>query len=216
MAAFRGAWQAGSDGIELDVRVTRDQEVVVFHDEDGSRLARNPRAVAACDSRDVADWRVGDQPVPRLDQVLAEAPANTTILVEIKSGPATVPLITRTVRGTSHSGIFFLSFDPAIAAMASQLSGRPAWLNVEPDMTADIRRVLDIVREMGLAGVSLGWSAGMHAATITACHAAGYPVAVWTINDQADARTAMEWGVDVLMTDDPSKMKHLRANHAEA
>src|SRR5262249_15122766 len=33
LAAFRGALEAGCDLIELDVLVTRDEELVVFHDE---------------------------------------------------------------------------------------------------------------------------------------------------------------------------------------
>tara|TARA_B100000315_G_C14041626_1_gene347808 strand:+ start:225 stop:485 length:261 start_codon:yes stop_codon:yes gene_type:complete len=38
MAAFQAALDAGSDGIELDVFLTSDNHVIVFHDEDTERL----------------------------------------------------------------------------------------------------------------------------------------------------------------------------------
>lgn len=33
MLAFQKAWETGSDGIELDVQLTKDGELVVIHDE---------------------------------------------------------------------------------------------------------------------------------------------------------------------------------------
>jgi len=42
LAAFRLALEQGADGIELDVHVTTDQEVVVFHDAElDGRQIRN-------------------------------------------------------------------------------------------------------------------------------------------------------------------------------
>ena len=32
LSAFRSAYELGADGIELDVRLTRDEHLVVFHD----------------------------------------------------------------------------------------------------------------------------------------------------------------------------------------
>ncbi|GIT44503.1 MAG: hypothetical protein Ct9H300mP11_24390 [Chloroflexota bacterium] len=39
LAAFKNALALGADGIELDVRLTRDQKLVVFHDHFLGRTA---------------------------------------------------------------------------------------------------------------------------------------------------------------------------------
>lgn len=46
MEAFQGAYEAGSDGIELDVQLTRDGEVMIFHDAVLDRLSNTTGAVA--------------------------------------------------------------------------------------------------------------------------------------------------------------------------
>ena len=33
MEAFRGAYEAGADGIELDVQLSKDGQIVIIHDE---------------------------------------------------------------------------------------------------------------------------------------------------------------------------------------
>jgi glycerophosphoryl diester phosphodiesterase len=46
LAAFRRAMADGADGVELDVQCCRTGEVVVFHDDDLTRLAGRPERVA--------------------------------------------------------------------------------------------------------------------------------------------------------------------------
>ena len=46
MAAFRLAWERGTDGIECDVHRTADGEVVVIHDGDTGRVAGTKLPVA--------------------------------------------------------------------------------------------------------------------------------------------------------------------------
>jgi glycerophosphoryl diester phosphodiesterase len=46
LAAFERAFRLGADAFELDVHLTRDGTVVVFHDEETSRLTGEPGTVA--------------------------------------------------------------------------------------------------------------------------------------------------------------------------
>ena len=54
MSAFQGALAAGADGIELDVRLTRDRQLVVFHDR---RLDRTSNGRGLVDHHSLADIR---------------------------------------------------------------------------------------------------------------------------------------------------------------
>lgn len=83
LAAFADAVAHGADGIETDVRLSRDGQPVLFHD----RLAPGGREVAALSAADLS--AAAGYPVPTLEQAL-EAFPGVFWNVEIKV-PAAVP-----------------------------------------------------------------------------------------------------------------------------
>lgn len=92
ISAFKRALDLGADGIELDVRLTRDQKLVVFHDRfldrtsNGSGLV-NHHTLDEILTLDVGSWFApefkGEQP-PTLDEVFESLPADFLINVEMK------------------------------------------------------------------------------------------------------------------------------------
>src|SRR5512139_3175915 len=70
MLAFDKARIAGADGIELDVRLDGDSNVVVFHDDTLDRLTGVSGRMEALSTVDRAALRVGGEPVPLLAEVL--------------------------------------------------------------------------------------------------------------------------------------------------
>jgi glycerophosphoryl diester phosphodiesterase len=92
LAAFRLAAEQGADGVELDVWRCATGEVVVFHDEDATRIAGVPLRIrdaswSALRALDVGAHR-GDrfrgERIPRLEEVL-EALPRASVNVELKS-----------------------------------------------------------------------------------------------------------------------------------
>lgn len=49
MPAFKAAVALGVDQIETDVRVTKDGELVIFHDESVGRTTDGPEGVKVCE-----------------------------------------------------------------------------------------------------------------------------------------------------------------------
>jgi glycerophosphoryl diester phosphodiesterase len=45
---------------------------------------------------------------------------------------------------------------------------------------------------------------------IRASHRAGCPIQVWTVNEEADMRRLLDWGVDGLITDHPAHAARVR------
>src|SRR5215813_6585947 len=66
MRAFDLARAAGADGIELDVRFDGDHNVVVFHDDELSRLTGQPGCIEELSASRRARLRVDGEPVPLL------------------------------------------------------------------------------------------------------------------------------------------------------
>jgi len=92
LAAFLLALAQGADGVELDARLCRSGEVVVFHDERLERLTGAPGRVADTSWADLSRLEVRSGPsgatparVPLLSEVLEALPRTAFINVELKS-----------------------------------------------------------------------------------------------------------------------------------
>ena len=92
ISAFRAALELGADGIELDVRLTRDEKLVVFHDRRLDRTSNgkgpvNHRTQEEVRSLDAGSWyspRFKGEHPPTLDEVFESLPADFLINVEMK------------------------------------------------------------------------------------------------------------------------------------
>jgi len=91
LAAFEAAARAGHP-VELDVHLTADGEVVVFHDDTLERMTGRPGRVVERTLAELTPLRLldGDERVPSLDQVLERIDGRVPVLVELKSTGASV------------------------------------------------------------------------------------------------------------------------------
>ncbi len=81
LAAFRAASLLGAEMIELDVRLSRDQIAVVFHDPDLQRIAGQKDLVKDLSAQELKD----KARVPRLEEVLNDPQSPPLVNIEIKS-----------------------------------------------------------------------------------------------------------------------------------
>lgn len=94
MAAFKAAAEKGADGIELDVQMTRDGEIVIIHDETVNRTTNGKGAIEKMTAGEVAALDAGGwfsaafagEKIPTLDEFFRWASENTLqINVELKT-----------------------------------------------------------------------------------------------------------------------------------
>ena len=85
LAAFEDACRAGF-GIELDVQLSRDGEVMVFHDYTLIRMTGCDKKLCELDAKELMTLTLAgtDQTVPTLKQVLALVDGRVPLLVELK------------------------------------------------------------------------------------------------------------------------------------
>jgi glycerophosphoryl diester phosphodiesterase len=90
LAAFEAAAEAGHP-IELDVHLTADGGVVVFHDDTLDRMTGRPGKLREHTLAELTALRLrgSDEPVPSLAQALERVAGRVPVLVELKThGPA--------------------------------------------------------------------------------------------------------------------------------
>ena len=119
LTAFRLAVEAGY-GMELDVQLSRDGEVMVFHDETLDRICFVPGRVEELDSavlRRLPLCGTGET-LPRLAEVLELVAGRTPLIVELKTGARRRELCEKTLALLRRYGgpVCVESFDPRIVA----------------------------------------------------------------------------------------------------
>lgn len=85
MAAFRRAVNGGF-GVELDVHLTADDQLVIFHDASLLRMCGIDRPISECtlDELRACRLRNSDQTIPTLDEFLTMVSGRVPLIIEIK------------------------------------------------------------------------------------------------------------------------------------
>ncbi len=188
LAAIRAALDVpGCDGVEFDVRASRDGVPVVVHDGTLARVQGRPEAVA-----DLIATELAALGVPALADVLAALPRRAVLDVELKEtfGRGLIEVLAAG-RGPDLHNAVISSFEPvALERIRALVPGWPCWLNADGLDAATIRTAVD----MGCRGVSVDWTRLTQEAVATA-HAAGLEVAVWTVTQRRAYRRLADLGV---------------------
>ena len=83
LLAFAAALEIGA-GIECDLRLTADNQVLVFHDADALRLCGSPMRIGESTHKELLRLRLGEGPVPTLESLLHLVGGRVPLLLEIK------------------------------------------------------------------------------------------------------------------------------------
>lgn len=117
--AFRRAVDRGF-GIELDVQMTTDDRLMVFHDESVKRMCGVDRKLTQMSSDEARALKLGDTDaqIPFFEEVLATIGGKVPLIVEMKYEGRSIEATAKTVDLLrSYDGLFCMeSFDPRICA----------------------------------------------------------------------------------------------------
>lgn len=117
LGAYQRAIEAGF-GIEIDVHLTRDRELIVFHDHDLQRLCGVPGRVEDWTLAALTPLRLQNTEwgIPTLAEVLALVAGRVPLLIELKVPGADIAISSRTYAALhSYSGPYLIqSFQPFV------------------------------------------------------------------------------------------------------
>ena len=115
LSAFRAAVEAGF-GIETDVHITKDDKLVVFHDESLKRMCGDTRKLPDCTLSELRQLRLAGsgETIPTFDEFLETVDGKVPLVVEIKTDKR-ITLLCEMVneRLSRYEGPYCIeSFDP--------------------------------------------------------------------------------------------------------
>jgi glycerophosphoryl diester phosphodiesterase len=205
--------ELGADGVELDVQLSADGELVVCHDEtvdrtsDGHGWIRD-LTLPQLRELDFSNGRegFGRTPIPTLREVLELLrPTALTVNVELKNSvlpyPGMEQRVVDLVRETGMNGrVIYSTFNHNSAWTLTQTqSADPVGvLHVEP-----LYRPWRYASALGAAAVHPAGVALRLDPCVADCHAAGIAVHAWTMDEPAQISACARLGVDAVITNVP-------------
>lgn len=232
MPAFARAVELGADALELDIHLTRDEQLIVSHDDGalrmaGARVAWNDVDLAEARRFDVGWGFVapdGTRPfagqginVPLLEEVLDAFP-RVRLNIDIKRDERAIDKVLALVdqRGAAER-VTLASFKTTIAATVRR-RGYPGETALSQGEVVSLLALPALLwRQLPLTGtaaqvpVRQGPAHFDRPTFIAKCHSLGLRVDFWTIDDPGEAARLLELGADGIMTNDPGALRSLFA-----
>jgi glycerophosphoryl diester phosphodiesterase len=201
------AINVGVDIVEVDVRATRDNVLVVFHDADFKRLADVDVTVRSVEYSWIkSSILINGEHIPLLEEVIDVVKDKVGLFIEIKE-PDTTKGVIELVRSSGIlEQVAIISFYDEALIKAKRLEPRIATglIYAQPP-----GRVLDAVK-LG-AKIVLPQYKIASEKSINLAHKYNLRVVVWTINSRVEALRLVRAGVDGIATDLPDELVKFRS-----
>jgi glycerophosphoryl diester phosphodiesterase len=199
MAAYKAAIDDGADGFECDVRLSKDNQLILWHDSDMKRIAGNTARIADLTLREIKDHY---RQVMTLEELLLLARDNKKELaIETKHPAPSASAVEKKVMNLlqqekAAADIHVMSF---------------SWLAIE-----NIKKIDPEQKTVALLHDTFSFAMRR----FTSAHSIGPGITafrkkphlnqdprnlfIWTVDDADDMRFCADNGVDVLITNTPS------------
>ena len=212
MLAFRKAFEAGCDGIELDVQLTKDHELVIIHDETVDRTSDHTGWIKDYTLEELSRFNfcfrfkeMGFQKIPTLREYMEwvkDTPLITNI--ELKTSIVDYPGIEKSVYDLIceyhlQKKVILSSFNHFSVLRMKEL---------DPELVCGFLTECCMIHpEVYTAHYKVEAYhprfTTLSAQTVRELHSLGLQVNPWTVNEQEDIDRMMEYGVDGIISNYP-------------
>ena len=222
LASFKEAVRVGSDGIELDVHLTKDGQLVVIHDETVDRTTNGTGEIrnltlAEIKAMDAGSWfhnKYAGEKIPTLEEVLlllTELGFNGQLNIELKTdviqykGLVEKCLALQSAKDWPFA-IVYSSFNPyTLVELKEANPSQEIGLLFESKEWADKGDAMlekeSYHPDLKLLDWAIEWNRNQ------------LPLRVWTVNEDTDINRCFELQIEAIFTDYPEKALQLKENY---
>ena len=222
LASFKEAVRVGSDGIELDVHLTKDGQLVVIHDETVDRTTNGTGEIrnltlAEIKAMDAGSWfhnKYAGEKIPTLEEVLLllkELGFNGQLNIELKTDVIQYKGLVEkclALQGTKTwpFAIVYSSFNPyTLVELKEANPSQEIGLLFESKEWADKGDAMlekeSYHPDLKLLDWAIEWNRNQ------------LPLRVWTVNEDTDINRCFELQIEAIFTDYPEKALQLKENY---
>lgn len=220
MEAFELAAKMGADGMELDVHLTSDGEVVVCHDEKIDRTSNGQGLITSYTLSELKAMDFGYHfydgqrkgiKLPTLDEVYGLlAPLDMIVNVEIKSANPDIAKACDDIakRHKMEKNVIYSSFNHFQIQKAKEVIGDAF---IAPLYSFNMLNPWNYCVDIGAAAVHPKLTQiRLLPDYVKSCHDRGIRVHTWTANTEGDISFLLDAGVDAIITNYPDVALKLR------
>jgi glycerophosphoryl diester phosphodiesterase len=194
LPAFEAAVAAGADMVEIDLRRTRDDAIVVLHDQTLERLWGLPVSVADVDLAEVAALGEGDVRIPTLSAVLHAV--SLPLMVDFTRGEQVAGgLEAVQAAGALDRCLFVTGNVAALEQLRAQSAAARIGLTWVDGPEPPLALLYDLQAEYWNPMAELVTPEG-----VTAVHEADRLVSTWTVDSSGEMTRVLEAGVDAVVS----------------
>ncbi len=199
--AFRRALEQGANGLETDVWLAADGEVVCTHDAVVARGLRR-RKVAASTAAELAEFDV-----PRLAQVYDELGTDFALSVDVKAPEAAAPMVAVADAYGALERLWACTPDVELLARMRAENDRVKLVHSDRRraIASPMERHAHDLAQMHVDAMNLHyteWTAGL----VSLFHRFGVRAFAWDTQEVRHLRAALQMGIDAVYCDRPDRM----------
>lgn len=220
MKSFMEAAKAGADGLELDVQMTKDGELVVIHDEKIDRTTDGTGFVKDYNLKDLRKFDAGfhqktivkKEPIPLLEEVLAWL-SETDLVCNIELKNSIIPYegmeekVISMVRDFNLSEkIIISSFNHYSIVYSYRLAPE---IEIAPLLSEGLYMPWIYAQSIRAKGFHPHWRAAPDE-IVEAALESGIEVRPYTVNKDLELERLFKINCSAVITDDPAKAKTIK------
>ena len=219
ISSIKEAFVQGADGVEVDVRLTKDERVVCIHDKNTLRTTGLSLEVKNSDYRELKNLDAGswkgtaweNEFIPSLEEVLKEVPSDKKIFIEVKTGLEIIdPLISLVLSSKiTQRNISMISFnDQVIKEIKLRLPDTTCNLLTAFDPSYNEKDLPQLLKKIDADGVGVQNHPKLTKDFIDKIKNIDKDVHVWTVNEGDEAKKYSLLGLSSITTNKPKHIKN--------
>jgi glycerophosphoryl diester phosphodiesterase len=199
LTSFKKAIEIGVDAVELDVRKTKDKQLVVIHDADVKRTTNGEGLVSELTLKEIKNLLTeGGEKIPTFEETLDFLDKKVKIFVELKEAGVEEQVLTAVHKKSLEKNVVITSFLEDALRKVRELNA-----DIETGLIyAKHKNPLKAALELK-ANYLLALYRFTHTDNVKKAHECGLKVVVWTINTPAEVEEYAKKGVDGIASDKP-------------
>ena len=203
LAAIRKGVELEVDFIEIDLRCSADDALVVIHDSTVDRTTNGKGRVDGLSLRDIKVLDAGNgESVPTLDEVLDVLQGNTGLMLELKIRGAAVRTVDAVRRAAFNAPVLYASFLHDELAIIRAIDGKASVMPLFGRLPlSPVERAM----KYGASHVGLRHDTASRR-LVDAFHAQDLAVFVYTADNTRDIARVLSIGVDGVISNVPERI----------
>jgi len=221
LASINLAWKRDADAVEIDVQLTKDEQIVVIHDRSTLRISGKYKRIASNNYDELAKIDMGrlkgkkfmNERIPLLDEVIDAIPKNKILFVEIKSDEKILKPLQRLIeqKNINPAQIKFIGFNIYTMKLIKKTFPEieSYWI-VEGKYyknKSDLKKTLSKCKSAMLDGMDVQAKGYLNKDVIQTVNKSGLKIYTWTIDEPERAKQLYLDGIDGITTNKAAWLK---------